>query len=212
MGAMVVAESVETVEEALAVMDADVDMVQGYYFAHPTTDLRGALSTSEDRLRDLWPKLNERANRVSAEEAAQISAVRNMVKLSIRELEKGASIEEASQYFFCAPNTLSCFLLDNSGVQRSAVSASQVQGQASVLLRTTPLFFYSSANWSRRKYFKDAIAKPGHLAIHGPHRSITDGAFVYTVAMTYSGPQGQMVFCGNFRMEHQDIPVETMEE
>jgi EAL domain-containing protein (putative c-di-GMP-specific phosphodiesterase class I) len=211
MGAMVVAESVETAEEALAVMDCDVDMMQGYYFGRPTKDLRSAIFGGEDLIRTLWPRLSDLSHRVTSEEAAQISAVRSMVKLAIRVLEAGGRIEEAAQRFFAAPNTLSCFIVDAKGIQKSAVSAPAVTGQSAVLLRTTPLFFYSSANWSRRTYFKDATAKPGQIAIHGPHRSITDGAFVYTVARTFEIDGETMVFCGNFRLDQQDIPIDCID-
>ncbi len=211
MGAMVIAESVETIEEALAVMDADVDMMQGYYLARPTAALRGAINDSENAIRNLWPRLAELSNRVTAEEAAQIAAVRAMARLTIKALENGATIEAAANSFFAAPNTLSCFVLDDCGIQKNAVSAGPIAGSASGFLRTTPLFFYSAANWSRRKYFKDAVAKPGVMGIHGPHRSVSDGAFVYTISQTYQVRGTSFVFCGNFRLEQQDIPVESID-
>ena len=210
MGAMVVAESVETAEEALAVMDADVDLVQGYYFARPSADLREVIPSSEERLKVLWPRLAKLTHQVSAEEAAQISAVRSMMKLAVRELESGGTIETASKLFFAAPNTLSCFILDENGVQRAGQSAGEVKGQVTPLPRTTPLFFDSRANWSCRRYFKDAIAKPGQLAIHGPHRSLLEGPFVYTAAMTASTRDGLMVLVGNFRLEPIEIAIEDV--
>ena len=40
MGVMVIAEGIETKEEALTVMDADVDFVQGFYFSRPKPEHR----------------------------------------------------------------------------------------------------------------------------------------------------------------------------
>ncbi len=201
MGVMVIAEGVETAEEALAVMDSDVDFVQGYYFARPAEQVETAIEGAENTIKSLWPQLFDLVTRVGAEEQAQIAAVRSMLLSATRALEAGRSLTDASQLFFAAPNTLSLFLVDARGYQVGK-AAHRYPIPNDVLNRIRPMVFDSGANWSRRAYFKDALRRPGRPSIYGPHRSMVEGAFIYTTAMTLEIDEKIHVLCGNFRIEH----------
>jgi EAL domain-containing protein (putative c-di-GMP-specific phosphodiesterase class I) len=206
MGVMVIAEGVETAEEALSIMDADVDFVQGFQFATPNTELDGAITQSESILKGLWPHLFDLVHRVGDQEQAHIAAVRSMLLSAVRALEAGADMAKAGQLFFAAPNTLSLFLVDAKGFQVGQAQHRQAISPE-VLHRIRPMVFDTGANWSRRAYFKDAIRRPGRPSIHGPHRSMVEGAFIYTTAITLEIDERIHVLCGNFRMDERELNV-----
>lgn len=206
MGVMVVAEGVETSEEALTVMDADVDFLQGFHFGRPSRDLRCAGQFAEECVRKLWPQLSDLVIRVGVREHAQITVVRSMLRSAARELQVTGSFDIAAKRFFTAPDTLSCLLLDIHGVQVGAC-IERLEIDNSFRSRTSPLFPSAGANWSRRPYYKDAVKRPGHPSVYGPHCSLTNGGFVYTTAMTVETDNGPFVLCGNFRLEQQELRV-----
>ena len=207
LGVMVIAEGVETPEEALVLMDADVDFVQGFHFGMPTRDWYGAMQASEDSIRALWPQLSDVAMRLGAHEQAQVVAVRAMLTSAARELQRSGSFEDAAKRFLLAPNTLSCILLDARGIQLGPrIGPPPVSN--SLKSEKNPLFSSAGANWSRRPYYKDAIKNPGSLSVYGPHCSLTEGGFVFTAAITVDIAGGDtVVFCGNFRLALEEMRV-----
>jgi EAL domain-containing protein (putative c-di-GMP-specific phosphodiesterase class I) len=206
MGVMVIAEGVETKEEALTVMDADVDFVQGFYFSRPSHSIDIPILNAEAEMVSLWPHLFDLVNQVGAQEQAHVAAVRSMLLSAVRALENGATLKTASKLFFAAPDTLSIFLLDAKGYTvGEAIYKDALPGET--LHRVGPIAESNSANWSRRAYFKDALRRPGRPSIHGPHRSMAEGAFVYTTAITLEIDERLHVLCGNFRMDQQELEV-----
>lgn len=47
-GSLVLVEGIETEEQAFIAIESDVDFVQGYFFAKPTTDLETVSSCTHD--------------------------------------------------------------------------------------------------------------------------------------------------------------------
>jgi len=67
--------------------------------------------------------------------------------------------------------------------------------------RLAPLFPDTRNNWSRRAYFKHALAAPGRVAMMGPHCSLMDGQDCYTAAVTVEREGQTLVFCVDFLPE-----------
>jgi EAL domain-containing protein (putative c-di-GMP-specific phosphodiesterase class I) len=204
MGAMVVAEGVETVEEALAMMDADVDFLQGFYFARPTIDCEEGIERAEAVVRDLWPALAKLNHEVGSQERAHMSAVRNMLVAAVRTYRSTQSLASAAKQIFVAPSAISCVLLDDQGIQVGEAIRRDPMDAGEKLLPLSP---GTGANWSRRPYFKDALRRPGRAVVHGPHFSLIDGAFIYTMAVTMEVGEKQMILCANFRLESEELSV-----
>jgi EAL domain-containing protein (putative c-di-GMP-specific phosphodiesterase class I) len=204
MGAMVVAEGVETVEEALAMMDADVDFLQGFYFARPTVDCEEAIERAEAVVKDLWPALAKLNHEVGSQERAHMSAVRNMLLAAVRTYRSTNSLASAAKQLFLAPNAIGCVLLDGQGIQ---VGEAIRREPSNAVDKLHPLSPSAGANWSRRPYFKDALRRPGRAVVHGPHFSLIDGAFIYTMAVTMEVGASQMILCANFRLESEELSV-----
>ena len=64
-------------------------------------------------------------------------------------------------------------------------------------LRLAPLYSDTRSNWSRRAYFKHALAAPGRVAMMGPHYSLADGQDCYTAALAFEH-DGTHVLCVDF--------------
>jgi EAL domain-containing protein (putative c-di-GMP-specific phosphodiesterase class I) len=204
MGAMVVAEGVETFDEALAMMDADADFLQGFYFSTPARDRQPASENAEEIVRELWPKLAEMVRDVGAQELAQMTLVRNMLFTAARVFQSTQSLEAAAQQMFRAPSAITVALLNADGIQ---VGEAIQRDAKQVSPRLKPIGASSGANWSRRLYFKDAMRRPGHPAVQGPRFSLLDGAFIYTMAITVELNHSTMLLAGNFRLEGSELAV-----
>ena len=70
--------------------------------------------------------------------------------------------------------------------------------------RLSPLFPDAGCNWSRRAYFRRALAAPGRVTVMGPHYSLTDGKGCYTAAVTVEFNSRRHVFCVDFL---HDMPL-----
>jgi EAL domain-containing protein (putative c-di-GMP-specific phosphodiesterase class I) len=204
MGAMVVAEGVETFDEALAMMDADADFLQGFYFARPARDRQPGSQNAEAMVGDLWPKLAEMVRDVGAQELAQMTLVRNMLFTAARVFQSTQSLEAAAQQLFRAPSAITFALLNSDGIQ---VGEAIQRDSSQPSLKLRPMGTSSGANWSRRLYFKDAIRRPGHPAVQGPRFSLLDGAFIYTMAITVELGNSTMLLAGNFRLEGSGLAL-----
>ncbi len=68
-GALVCVEGIETEAEALCAIDANADLLQGYYFARPAETL-----VAEDACRDVFGRLGEMSGRKLPDEAADAAS------------------------------------------------------------------------------------------------------------------------------------------
>jgi len=71
-GALVCVEGIETEDEALCAIDANADLLQGYYFARPAETL-----VAEDACRDVFGRLREMSGRRPPNEAADAASGSN---------------------------------------------------------------------------------------------------------------------------------------
>jgi hypothetical protein len=63
------------------------------------------------------------------------------------------------------------------------------------------------SNWSRRAYFKHALAAPGRVAMMGPHYSLIDGEDCYTAAVTLERNGETTILCVDFIPTARNAPV-----
>ena len=101
----------------------------------------------------------------------------------------------AAQHTFRSPWARRVFVVDRHGDQHRPSIAAEPRSEAP---RMAPLFPDTASNWSRRAYFKRALAAPGRVAVMGPHYSLTEGKDCYTAAVTIERGGGLEVFCVDF--------------
>jgi EAL domain-containing protein (putative c-di-GMP-specific phosphodiesterase class I) len=204
-GALVLAEGVETESELMTLMSADIDFVQGFWLGHPQASIGDASAAVPALIEAMWQRFNARGKHHPAGRPLAHTGFEDAVLAGARAYEATGDLEEAAQHVFHVPEARRVFVIDAHGEQ---LQPSIAAAGASRPERLAPLYPDLHSNWSRRSYFKRALASPGRVAVMGPHFSPADGKDCYTaaVAVTFNGARD--VFCVDFLIEAH-APVHT---
>jgi EAL domain-containing protein (putative c-di-GMP-specific phosphodiesterase class I) len=194
-GTLVLAEGVETDEELMILMQADVDFVQGFWLGQPQSSVQAACAKVPALLESMWGKFADyerahaRHQRIGFEGFAEaVLAAADAYKLS-------GDLRDAAQEVSHLREARRVFITDSRGEQtQPSITAVSVPPPP---LRLAPLFTNTRSNWSRRAYFKHALAAPGRVAMMGPHYSLADGEDCYTAAIAVEH-DGVHVLCVDF--------------
>ena len=192
-GALVLMEGVETQEQALAAIGSDVDLVQGFYFGKPFTDLASpqdgfnGFSSLMDlyrvEIRHTETRFKENVRRYHALFTHAADLLRN-----------GAPMSAACQKLLEDSRVVRCFRLGINGVQiGKTLIAGRYSGCADPRFR--PLEDANSADWFRRHYLKRAVYHPEQIQVTRPYLSITGAHMCITLSMKLTSPSGDNVLC-----------------
>ena len=197
-GSLVLAEGVEREEEALAAIDAEVDMVQGFHFARP------APAAPHDRAKH--PRLTELCdtfrNRSSTREERRQRALaphRVDFEHAASSLACGVELEVAAFRLMTKAAVKRCYLLDDQGFQIAAVIPERDRAT-----RYAPLANEDASSWFRRGYFRRALARPGQQYVSSPYLSLTGVHLCVTLSMALQLDGRTMVFCCDLDWESLD--------
>ncbi|CAG4919649.1 EAL domain-containing protein [Paraburkholderia gardini] len=198
-GTLVLAEGVETDDELMILMQADVDFVQGYWFGKPQASVRAAGNGAPELIDSMWSKYEayDRANRRHQQLGFETYA--EAVRAGASVYSATRNLAQAAEHVFTVSDARRIFVLNSHGLQEQpSVTAKDLAPPPD---RLAPLFPDTHSNWSRRAYFRHALATPGRVALMGPHYSLTEGDDCYTAAITIDsadGSEGPDVFCADF--------------
>ncbi len=192
-GSLALMEGIETEREALIAMDADIDFVQGYYFARPAGDGIGA-----DACIPLFGGLCDKFKYFVTDEAKDyrqrltpyLSGFRQAMGL----LESGLEVDEACAKFLRQPRTQCCYLLDAEG-QQIGDNLDSLHSTTHFDLRFTPLSNAQGANWGRRQYFRQAMNQPGQIQVSNPYLSIATSKMCVTLSVSVTSGTEMRVLC-----------------
>ncbi len=190
VGCLVVAEGVETEGEAVAAMEADVDLFQGYYFGLPVEAIGGAAVRPPLAVHN---SLRHRAN--GGEDPGRlIRRFAGMVAEAQASLAGGASIAEAAAALISQPGVQRCFLLDADGDQvgPNLINPSRAERDDR---KFEPLRDPTGANWVQRPYFRRAVANPGDIQVSRPYLSLTGANICLTLSVAFEMACKARVFC-----------------
>lgn len=198
-GALVLMEGVETEAEAFVALEADADLVQGYFFARPQAALVGPNHASE-ALNAIWSGFGERWREEDAGYRERIAPYFNAIGYASALLAGGRPLEEATQSFLALPGTELCYLLGQDGrqvgVNQWGRSPAAGNGTAFEPFRDT-----RGARWARRPYFRRAVAAVGKVQVTRPYRTLHGSHLCVTVSTAFRAPASQggelQVICGD---------------
>lgn len=194
-GCLVLAEGVETPGEAVLAMDADVDFIQGYLYARPAV----AILADEDVapvLDRTWSDYRVAVEGVRRRYHDRVGPYRSGVEFAAVLLESGRSLDEAAAAFLALPGADRCYLLDADGWQVGPnVLSPAARDRADP--RFAPISDPTGANWSRRHYFRRAMAEPGQVQVTRPYLSITGVRQCITLSRLVRYCGMQVVLCGD---------------
>ncbi|WP_374315672.1 EAL domain-containing protein [Aquabacterium sp.] len=199
-GALVLMEGVETEEEALVAFDSDVDLVQGYYFGRPAAQ-PVPHGHAPDALKRLYGDFQAFHRDKSRAYRESVAPYLNGLGYAASLLSAGRGMNEACQSFLDLPCADMCYLLDADGRQFGEVVRSQ-RASGIDAPAYAPLRDADGASWSRRKYFRDALASPGRVHISQPYRATQGHRMCVTVSSCFNtcanGTSQTQVICGDF--------------
>jgi len=192
-GSLVLVEGIETEEQAFIAIESDVDFVQGYFFAKPTTDLNSVASCSHDFDR-LFSKFKNASLQNHSNIKIKYEDYRRLFCKAVNDCRMNKNLEDACIHLFAQESVIRCYLLDPSGIQIGPTIVSPHAVHKSDP-RFTPLHDARSADWFRRHYLRRAVLHPEQLQVTRPYMSITGEAVCITLSVMFESPGGSRVFC-----------------
>jgi EAL domain-containing protein (putative c-di-GMP-specific phosphodiesterase class I) len=192
-GALVLAEGVETEEEAVASLQAEVDLLQGYLLGRP---LVAAAPAPVDPVR--FGALREALRRAARDEEAELAgALRPYLDTfdrAARLLEGGATLAASAAELLPLQQVMRCYVLDASGTQQGDnLNAPDYVRRSD--LRHLPLGSSAGANWMHRHYFRRAVANPNKTQVSRPYLSLTDPQMCVTLSRMVGMGANAAVLC-----------------
>lgn len=204
IGALVVAEGVETQGEALAAMDLGVDMLQGFYFAQPgpIDELPGCCEVTMRGLADLYR--SHAISRLAAKKKIYhlYDEVMDELKRRLAGLET-EGLDAALQTLIDSHPSLECiYVLDRNGIQISdSVCAPQkICKQRKVIFQPA----VKGSDQSLKNYFLLLSAGLSRY-VSEPYISLASGSPCITISTWFQDAEGRdLVICADF--DH-DLPL-----
>jgi len=179
IGALVLAEGIETEEEALQAIQAEVDLLQGYYLQRPI------IGPPPPQKPAVFEDLRRSLCRLVHDDGAESSAaVRDYVDSFTRAADRlagGDALEPAVGDLLLRPRVVRCYLLDERGSQIGE-NLTAPQSEARRDPRHGPLGNAQGANWMHRHYFRRAISQPNRTQVSRPYLSLTDPRMCITLS------------------------------
>lgn len=192
IGVLVLAEGVETEDQAMIAITSDVDLVQGYLFSASF-----ALNDPTPNCTDQLENLHERLVRNSIDEELEfrrsIQAYMDAFNESANMMTAGLNIYTATQNMVDMGQVLRFYVLDEHGAQISENISSPNRARRDP--RLAPLTDAKGASWSHRPYFRRAMSRPDKVHLTRPYLSLTDARMCLTLSRVIHIRQGKAVLC-----------------
>ena len=198
-GAMVLAEGIETEEEAYIALDSDVDFAQGYLLGRPQPFL-AERGKAEALISQLWGKFGTRTQHEREQHKQALAPYLNAIGYASVLLSAGRSMQEACASFLELELSDFSYLLDQQGRQIglnlwSPLAAPKIDP------RLAPLADTRGSRWSRRPYFRRAIENMGKPQVTRPYLSISSASLCVTVSSSFKLHGKTHVICGDVRFK-----------
>lgn len=195
-GCLVLIEGVETEKHVEIALDAEADMLQGFYFAKPAA----SLATNKRMV----PVLNNTMRRYRQaqflkEEQSHLAlkALRLEILIACDELARGQRLDKASKTLLSLLPVKRCFILDKTGTQigKAATFTENKDNKVTSNNVFNPLIDAEGASWSHREYFQSAMSQPDHICISKPYIALPDAESTITFSIHTYTEQGHVIFC-----------------
>lgn len=201
IGALVVAEGVETEEESIQTLKLGAHMIQGYFFSKPQEFIRGQkilLDNSIEKLNDSFKRYMSKAERIEKRKQKQLNTI---VTNSLKELvnmpydkfdDKLLEIVKGNGAIECA------YIIDKYGIQLSNTiylyGANEVKENA---------IFYSArtgADHSMKKYYYHVVNAKLSKYITEPYVSLATGNLCITFSKIFKNINNRRyILCIDFK-------------
>lgn len=197
VGCLVTMEGIETEDDLVAALEADVDFAQGFYLARGEPAPLGAEAA--------FPVVDRAAQRLVAggelaPEQRVFQAAAGLVDAAASALLAGAPFAEACAPLLASLGVARCFLLDGDGVQ-IGVTLESPRAPLPEDPRYAPLADGEGGNWARRSYYRRATAQPREVQISQRYLSIRDRRPCVTLSLAFPVGERLHVLCADLDWE-----------
>ena len=195
-GALVLVEGVESAHEAAIALDSDADLVQGYHFGRPAP-VMSTPDAGNQALMEVWDRCDARARHERLAYGERIGPYARALEEARRLLEAGQAPEVACAAFLALDDAELCYFLDAQGEQvgRNLYGAGRIP--AAALNQFAPLADPQGARWSRRPYFRRAMAAPGQLQVTRPYPTLQSHRICITMSISFAVGGKTLIVCGD---------------
>ncbi|MGM0594855.1 MAG: EAL domain-containing protein [Pseudomonadota bacterium] len=198
-GCLVLIEGVETETEALIALDANVDFVQGFYFAHPGTP--ESFPDHSTTFSDLnhHHRLQFDADRRAKQQ--ELKGYKQQFAQAAAFYASGIELEMATRQLLEMEHVQRCYVLDEQGKQIGE-SLYPLTRQVPLKPHFLPLADTRGADWNRKPYFRNAIVHPGKVKVTRPYLSITGVELCITLSISTEVDRQTRILCCD--ISHRD--------
>jgi EAL domain-containing protein (putative c-di-GMP-specific phosphodiesterase class I) len=186
-GSLVLVEGVETESEAVIAIDADVDLVQGYYFARPAPALDIAPEMPNKFLL-LYQQFQRITQLESKDYRAEVTPYRRSLEMAAKQMQQGKPFGTA--------------VLDREGRQIGHSLLSKAS-ESKMDPRFEPVTRVERSFWGHRHYFRRAVSRPGQVHLTRPYLSLPTAQQCVTVSTAFSLENVLYVLCGDMQWNEQ---------
>jgi EAL domain-containing protein (putative c-di-GMP-specific phosphodiesterase class I) len=196
-GALVLVEGVETSEEAYIALDADADFVQGFHFAMPSAKPMQSARHSQ-AMQDVWDVCEARADVDMRHYKERVRPYAEALMHARDRLEEGESLASACDAFLSLEDADACYVLDARGLQVGENLYREPLDHTPMLHdQFAPLQDTAGACWSRRPYFRRAVAAPGMLQVTRPYLTMQSLRMCVTLSLSFETREGLLIVCAD---------------
>lgn len=204
---IVLAEGVENEAEAMAAMQGGVDLVQGYFFAHPFL-LSEAIRSRSGMWSELYLRFDELTQSSAAREQNHLAPYVARFSRCTTGTGRADSLSAVAQQMLGLPETIRLYQLTLDGSQRYGnIDSDTLRLPARDRLRA--LADAQGASWKRQDYFLNAARNPGVVQLTQPYFSITDGALCVTLSVRTCIDDGEYIVCCDVLWEETVVSPTT---
>ena len=214
IGALVIAEGVETEEEAIQIMKLGGHMMQGYFFATPQEICDEASISSNHKIEMLSKSFNQYMRAKISEEKKNNKQLNRIVHNCVKELA-GASCNEFDnkllQITWAYKNIECAYILDEYGIQISNTIRFCDENEVK-----DNLIFYSAragTDHTMEKYYYPLISARLSKYITEPYVSLATGNLCITISKVFMNiDRKKYIVCIDFNTTDRAFDLESMKD
>lgn len=197
IGALVVAEGVETEEEALQALKLGAHMIQGFYFSQPCA-LCGADPFNNPRVASLAQRFKAYMMQCIREETQRRMGLFSLVREAVNGFDGCGDYEKRLRGIVDMHDAIECaYVLDEAGTQCcGAVFREDIRTARRHLNVCT---FSVGTDHSMKNYYYRLVSEKLEQYITEPYVSPVTGSLCVTVSMPFSGCGRRHILCLDFK-------------
>jgi EAL domain-containing protein (putative c-di-GMP-specific phosphodiesterase class I) len=200
-GALVCVEGIETETEALCAAEANADLLQGHYFASPSSGLPPA-DVCRETFAGLHAGFRAESLELQARREARLDPYLRALTEAGRALSRGDGHGAAAGPLLALPCTQRCYLIAGDGTQVGGNLESEHNASARDL-RLEPMLPSPGTNWQNKPYFRRAVSSPGVIQVTRPYLSVTGPKVCLTLSLACEVDGKNYVICAD--LDHEAL-------